>query len=424
MGQWNDRKVNIVNNTKNLLAETFISLKHDNYRYFLSGQSVSLIGTWMQRTAQQWLVYTLTDSAFLLGLLGVCQFAPMLLFSLLAGVYVDRIPKKSILLLTQVMQMVQALTLATLVWLGIVEYWHVFILAAIFGLANTFEMPTRHSFIIEMVGRNNLKNAIGLNSTMVNIARIIGPGLAGITMARFGIAFCFFINGISYLAVIFSLLKIHVYTINIRIKQQNITSEILDGLNYIRNQKQILYPVMAMLAIGTFAMNTDVIIPVFAKVILSQEAQGYSFLLSAIGVGALIGSLFFAARSQKQSSRNGIVFSASGVSICLFLAGMTSNYYHLLGILVLFGVFSMIFMTTVNSTIQLNSNDEYRGRVMSVYSMVFVGTTPIGNFLTGYIAQNFGPANSFYFCGVVSILLIAVIYIRFGPKRILKERGY
>lgn len=405
-----DMGVDLVNITKKRAAETFQALQHDNFRNFLAGQLVSLIGTWMQRTAQLWLVYTLTDSPFLLGLLGVFQFAPMLLFSLLAGVYVDRFPKKKILLLTQSIQMIEALILAALVWFGLVEYWHVFILAAIYGLANALDMPTRQSFHIELVGKDSLKNAIGLNSTIVNIARIIGPGLGGIIIARYGIAFCFLINGLSYLAVIFSLTRIKSYAVNIRTKQQNIKEDILDGLNYVRNQKKILYSVLAMVIISTFAMNIEVVVPVFARVILNQGAQGYSFLLSAYGVGALIGSLLFSAYSQKQAPRNGVIFYSIALSGTLILAGMVRNYIAVLFLLMLFGAFSMVFMATVNSTIQLNSSDEYRGRVMSVYSMAFTGSTPVGNFLTGYVAQKFGPPNSFYFCGVASVLLIVIIY--------------
>ncbi|MEN6349432.1 MAG: MFS transporter [Syntrophomonas sp.] len=407
----------MIGTIKKFLAETFSSMEHRDFRYFICGQSISLIGTWMQRTAQQWLVYTLTDSALLLGLLGVCQFAPMLFLSLPAGVYADRYPKKYILILTQVIQMVQALLLAALVWFGTVQYWHVFIMAAIFGLASTFEMPTRHSYFIELVGRNNLKNAIGLNSTIVNLAKIFGPALAGIIMARLGIAFCFLINGISYIAVLFSLIKIKQNSVSIRTTQQNLKKEIIDGLHYIKTQKQILYPVLMMACFGTFAMNTDVIVPVYTRLVLNQDAQGYSFLLSCIGIGALIGSLLFSARSQRETPHNSMLFFALGVSVCLLCAGLTSTYFKVLLVLSLFGALSMIFLTTVNSNIQLNTTDAYRGRVMSVYSMVFIGTTPIGNFISGIVTQYFGPKNCFYFCSLASIIFIVVIYRAIGLKK-------
>ena len=341
----------------------------------------------------------------------------MLLFSLFAGVYVDRFPKKKMLLITQIVQMLQAIMLAMLVWFGIVKYWHVFILAGILGLANTFDMPTRQSFFIELVGRENLKNAIGLNSTIVNIARIIGPGLAGIIMARYGIAFCFLMNGLSFLAVVFSLIKIKSYAVNIRVKQQKLKEEIFDGLRYIKSQKQILYAVLAMLAMGTFAMNTNVIIPVFARVVLNQGAQGYSFLLSAMGVGSLIGSLYFAARSREEVSHDGILIYAIALSFCLLLAGMAKNYNLLLIIIAVLGFFNLLFMTTINSTMQMNTDNEHRGRVMSIYSLVFTGTTPIGNFLTGYVAQNYGSRNSFFFCGVVSMFFMLGIYALFKLSR-------
>lgn len=396
-----------------ILIQRFLALKEKNFRYFLAGQSVSLIGTWMQRTAQQWLVYSLTRSAFLLGILGVCQFAPMMFLSLPAGVFVDRYPKKRILLITQIVSMLQAFIIALFVFTGAVKYWHIFILASVLGLSNTFDMPTRQSFFIELVGRNNVKNAIGLNSTIVNIARIAGPALAGIIMADFGIAFCFLLNAISFLAVIYSLLKIRSYASNIRAKQQKIFMEVKNGLKYIRNQKQVYYAILAMLIIGTFAMNTNVLIPVYAADVLNQGARGFSFLLSAMGAGALTGSLYFAARSQSRLKGNAIAVYSAVSAMSLVAAGFTRNYFILLLILAVTGFFNMLLMGTINSTVQLNTDDEYRGRAMSVYALVFAGTTPAGNFLTGSVTHQFGPSAGFIFCGVVSILFISLLHLQF-----------
>ncbi|HOP62354.1 MAG TPA: MFS transporter [Spirochaetota bacterium] len=400
-----------------IFSERFLSLKEINFRYFLAGQSISLIGTWMQRTAQQWLVYSLTNSPFLLGLLGVCQFAPIMLLSLFAGVYVDRYPKKRILLITQTVSMLQAFIISVLVFSGYVKYWHVFILAGILGLSNTFDMPTRQSFFIELVGRDNVKNAIGLNSTIVNIARIAGPAAAGVIMAGPGIGFCFFLNALSYIFVIFSLLKIKAYAKNIRVKKQHILAEVSDGLKYIRNNGIVFYAILSMLVIGTFAMNTNVLIPVFAAEVLKQGPRGFSFLLSAMGTGALAGSLYFAARSRGEGRKNGIAIYSVILALALIAAGFATSYSLLLAVLVILGFFNMLLMGTANSTVQLNTSDEYRGRAMSVYILVFAGTTPVGNFITGTIAQSLGPAKGFIFCGLVSLLLMMLLLILFRGYR-------
>lgn len=409
--------MNISRTIGRILIERFLSLKEKNFRYFLAGQSISLVGTWMQRTAQQWLVYSLTNSAFLLGLLGVCQFAPVMFLSLFAGVYVDRFPKKRILLITQTVSMLQAFMIAALVFYGTVRYWHIFILAAVLGLSNTFDMPTRQSFFIELVRRENVKNAIGLNSTIVNIARIAGPALAGIIMADLGIAFCFLLNALSFLFVIYSLLRIKSYAKNIRVKQQHILREVSDGLNYIKSNRPVFYAVLAMLVIGTFAMNTNVLIPVYAGEVLHQDARGFSFLLSAMGSGALIGSLYFAARSQGHRRRNDIGIYSTVSALALTAAGFTRNYTLLLMILAMIGFFNMQFMGTINSTIQLNTSDEYRGRAMSVYALVFAGTTPAGNFITGCVAHQYGPSMGFVFCGLVSIFFMLLLFILLRKRK-------
>jgi predicted MFS family arabinose efflux permease len=402
---------------KKLLSDRFSALAHSNFRYFLSGQGISLLGTWMQRTAQQWLIYSLTDSAFLLGLLGVCQQLPILLFSLFSGVYIDKYPKKNILLFTQAFQMAQALIMAALVGLEIVEYWHIFILAALLGLSNTLDMPARQTFFIELVGRKDLKNAIGLNATVENTAKIVGPGLAGFIMAKYGVSFCFLLNGLSFIAVIYSLTKINHYDENIRTQQKPVMSEIIDGLKYIKHKDIIFYATVSTMIIGIFAMNTNVIFPVFARVTFSQQVQGFSFMLSAMGIGALIGSMVFAARSRNKLSPRSVLINALLLSGSLILAGSVSNYYIVLAVIAIIGMFNITFMTTVNSLLQLNSSDDYRGRVMSVYYLVLTGSSPIGNFATGYVAEHFGPANSFYLGGLISVGLTIIFFLSFTYKK-------
>lgn len=400
----------------------FPALKHKNFRYFLEGQSISLIGTWMQRAAQQWIVYQLTKSAFILGLVGVFQFMPMLLLSLFAGVLADRFPKKRLLLITQSIQMFQAIFLALLILTGYIEYWHILIMAGVLGLANTFDMPARQSFFVELVGKEDLGCAIGLNSTIVNIARIIGPAIGGLMLTYFGAGFCFLLNGLSFIAVLLGLMRINGYNSVLRERGNNVLNEIYDALKYVYSKRIILEAILSMLIVGTIAMNADVILPVYASETLGQQVGGYSFMLSAMGVGSLIGSIIFAGRS-KDIFRKQILYKLSvPLSICLIIIGSIRNYYLSLLSLVVLGFFNIYFMATVNSTVQLNSKDEYRGRVMGLYSLVFTGTTPIGNFFTGVINQKFGPTICFLVCGIVTISLMTVLTVVGYKKELDQER--
>jgi MFS family permease len=364
------------------------------------------MGTWMQRTAQQWLVYTLTNSPFKLGLLGVCQFGPMLLFSLFAGVFVDKFPKKKVLIFTQTILMLQAFILAALVFTNTVRYWHVFILAAVLGLTNTLDMPTRQSFFVELVGREHLMNAIALNSTIVNIARIIGPAVSGVIMVKAGTAFCFLLNGLSFIAVLSGLFMIKPETVNIRKKRGNIFKDIGDGLKYILNNDKLLKAALLMLIVGTFAMNNDVMIPVFAREVLHKQAGGYSLLLSTAGAGSLIGALLVVTKSRRGPKIKVLILSSICTSVLLMSLLLVHNYFATAVLIAGTGFFNIIFLTTTNSTMQLNSDDEYRGRVMSVYTLVNAGTTPFGNFFAGTVTENLGAGMGFFMCGFVTIIMV------------------
>ncbi|MHB1652569.1 MAG: MFS transporter [Desulfitobacteriaceae bacterium] len=388
------------------VKETFPALTHRNFRYFWFGQVISLIGTWMQTTAQQWLVYTLTKSAFLLGLLGVAQFGPVMLLSLFAGVFVDRYPKKRMLIFTQTSLMIQAFALSLLVWSGHIVYWEVLVLAALLGLVNTLDLPTRQSFMPDLVDRKDLRSAIGLNSASVNIARMIGPAISALLMVRFGAGPLFFLNGLSFIPVIFGLSLIKTKSGAIKKVEKKVLVEIVEGLKYIRHSPILLGAVLSMLAVGTFVMNFNVIIPLYAAEVLKQGIHGYGFLLSASGAGSLIGALLVASWA-KGNPRLRILFG-SGLLVSVLLIFL--NFIHSLplaiGLFVIIGFVNIFFITTVNSTIQLNSSDEFRGRVMSVYSFSFAGTTPIGNLFAGSITEKLGAGMGFFMCGAVSIIFL------------------
>ncbi len=402
----------------------FTSLKHKNFRLFWIGMCVSLIGTWMQNIAQPWLAYSLTKSPFLLSLIGTLQFTPVLLFSLFAGIVIDKYSKKKILILTQSASMFITLILALLVLTKQIQYWHILVTSTALGFVNTLDMPTRQSFVIELVGKEDLINAVALNSSVFNLARVIGPAAAGIIMGYVGMSACFFINSISFGAVIISLLFIKpIEKPKTSGRSVKVLANIKDGLKYIHRKEIILNTILTVAIVGTFAMNLNVLVPVFAKDILHKQEAGFGFLMSFMGAGSFVGAMLVAALGKSGPNRF-IRFVLNVVpfinAFFLILTGFTRSYF-LTGLLLAFTGLSFVsFSSTANSTIQINSADEYRGRVMSVYSLVFAGSTPIGNLYAGTISQNFGSNIGFIACGAIIIVLLIPLYAyRSGNKRSL-----
>jgi len=374
---------------------------------------ISLIGTWMQNIAQPWLAYNLTNSPFLLSLIGALQFTPILFFSLVAGVFIDKHNKKKIILFTQSASLVITFMLAILVWIGRIKYWHILVLATALGMVNTLDMPARQAFVIEIVGKEDLMNAIALNSAVFNAARVIGPALAGIIMGYAGIAFCFLLNSISFAAVIISLLFIKPLTTQSKYKKNaKILTEIKEGLKYIYKHDILLNSILLTAIIGTFAMNFNVLVPVFAKEILKQKETGFGFLISFMGIGSFIGALFVASISKPGPNKRFFKILPVFIAISLITTGFTRIYLITGLCLALTGFFFISFSSTANSIIQLNSKDEYRGRVMSVYSLVFAGSTPLGNLYTGTITDHFDARIGFVACGVIIILLLIPLHIK------------
>lgn len=390
------------------LNNPFIALKHRNFRLYWLGMWVSLIGTWMQNIAQPWLAYSLTRSPLLLSLVGALQFTPVLLFSLFAGVVVDRFQRKKILFFTQTSFLLITLTLAVLVFTGRVRYGHILILASIMGVVNTLDMPTRQAFVVELVGQSDLMNAIALNSTVFNAARIAGPALAGIVMASLGMGFCFLANSLSFAAVIFSLFFIHPYTSpQVERPRSPVWKEIKDGLLFIRHTPILLSTVAAMTVVGIFGANYSVLVPVFTKQILQRGEAGFGFLLSFLGIGSLVGALAVAAQSRSGPKRSNLEYAPLCLALLLIITGITTRYLTAGLALALTGFFFVTFTSTVNTTLQVNTSEEYRGRVMSVYSLVFGGSAPLGNLFSGAVTENFGPRIGFIACGVMIFLIFA-----------------
>jgi MFS family permease len=404
--------MNLTNEAKNKFNNPFTSLKHKNFRYYWIGMCVSLIGTWMQNIAQPWLAYTLTNSPFLLSLIGILQFTPMLILSLFAGVIIDKFPKKKILIVTQSASLIITLILALLVWTGKIQYWHILIMATALGIVNTIDMPSRQSMVIELVGKEDLMNGIALNSMAFNLARIIGPAIAGLVMGYAGIAACFFLNAISFAAVVISLFFIKLRPVEIKHKNNtNVLEEIKDGLTYIYHNDILLYTVLVLTIVGTFAPNFSVLVPVFAKEILKQNEAGFGILMSFMGFGSFLGAMFVATLS-KSAPKNFVIYIVPLiVGLSLIITGYTTVYL-LTGIsLAITGFFFILFTSSANSALQLNSSNEYRGRVMSVYTLVFSGSTPFGNLYAGLFAEHFNARIGFAACGAIIIVLMIPLFI-------------
>jgi MFS family permease len=389
-----------------------VALEHRDFRIFWTGQLISLIGTWMQNLAQGWLVLTLTDSPLLLGIVSAVQFTPMLLFSLLAGVAADRLPKRKILLLTQSGSALTALILGLLVLTGNVRYWHVLVLAGVLGTINSLDNPTRQSFIVELAGKRDLMNAIVLNSTAFNGARIIGPAVAGLIIDKMGIAACFLVNSASYLAVISGLLALQVKDAGQdREAEQMVFTKIKEGLRYIRQTPLILRTLALLILLSIFSMNFNVLVPVLARHTLGLQAQGYGYLLSAMGVGALVGAVFMALVSHLGPQWYIIIGGAMGLTVAQLLLAVNRSFLLALLLLGVTGIAMLVFVTSVNTTLQINSPDHLRGRVMSVYTLVFLGLAPLGSLFSGSVANAGGaPAGlaAGAALGLLSILSILI----------------
>ena len=391
-----------------MLGAIFSSLKHRDFRIFWIGQCVSLMGTWMQRTALIWLVYTMTDSPFLVGLVGVAQFLPMLLFTLFAGAVVDRFPKRKILIVTQSLLMLQAFALAMLAFFNSEQYWQLLLLCAFLGITTTIDMPARLSFFADLVGKEDVMNAVSLNSSIVNLARIIGPAVAGIVMMKFGAAVCFLINALSFLAVIYSLTRIETKDSVAPPQKRNMLEEVKEGLAYIKNDETLYLNAVFLAIVSTFAMNSEVIIPVFAKTVLGMGAGAYTKLLSAAGAGSLAGAVTMASLSKKGVRKWILLVGAAATLSVQVLMAIAWTYALALLFVAMIGFFNLVFLNAGNSIFQVYAPDKYRGRVMSVYSFLTQGSLPVGNFFAGTAMQAFGGWAGYPACGLTAFICLAL----------------
>ena len=373
------------------------AFRHRNYQLFFGGQLISLVGTWMQQVAQAWLVLELTGDALWLGVVAAAQFVPVMIFGLFGGVLADAIPKRQTAFVTQAVMMTLAVILAVLTLTGVVEVWMIVVLALLLGCANAIDMPVRQSFVVEIVGRSDIGNAVALNSAMFNAARILGPAVAGLTIGAFGSGVAFAINAASFAAVLVALAAMDPSALRTpdlpprpRSTSQ-VVEQLREGIAYVRDTPPVLLAILVIGLVSTFGMNFSVVIPALAKEVLGLEAEGYGFLMAASGVGSLLAAGWLAVSGGlPRTSR--LVGGAIALGVAEVLLAVSNLFPVAVLLMVVVGFGGIAMAATANTMIQLNVPDTLRGRAMSVYTTVFAGSTPIGGLLFGWLASAAGVA--------------------------------
>jgi MFS family permease len=392
----------------------FAALRHTNYRYYISGQIVSLVGTWMQSVSQPWLVLLLGGTPLQLGTVLALQYGPSLVLAPLGGVLADRVDKRRALMVANAVASVEAAVLFTLTFTGVVQIWHVMVLATLLGMVNAVEMPLRQAFAAELVPRRDLMNAIALNSATFNVARIVGPGVAGLTLAFFGPAFNFAINAVSYLAVLLGLSRIdphHLHRDEPKPQGENgsVRSSLAEGLRYARRTPSVLWPLVLLGGFAIFGMNFQTLLPLYARDTLRLGADGYGALFASMGAGSLIGSMSLAFAGSRRPLMRLIMGGAVAFVVFELSLGLVREPAFAFPLMVALGLSSMLMVNTINVTIQNSVSNALRGRVMSLYVTVFAGSAPIGGFFAGFVAQVWGPPAGFLLgAGIASIVVIVV----------------
>ena len=399
------------------LPEGLKAFRHHNFRLFWIGMLVSLIGTWMQQVGQAWLVLELTNDPLALGLVAAAQFTPVLFLGLFGGILADAVSKRKALFFTQIAAGLLALILGVLVFSGQVQVWHVFVLALGLGVVNSFDMPIRQSFVVEMVGRPSIANAVALNSAVFNLTRIIGPAIAGLAIAVVGIYPLFFINAASYIAVIVSLVFMRPSELRppteravVERNVRSVIDRLVEGLRYTRRDPQIFLAIAVLAVVSTFALNFQVLIPLVARDVLGGDADTYGFLMAATGVGSLLSALSIAFGQRPSMGR--LLAGAAAIGIAMIGVGLSRSVPISLGLMFLAGWGLISMAATCNTIIQLAVPDVLRGRVMSVYTTVFAGSAPFGGIFSGGLAAVGGAPAALVVGGAIAVLAAVVGFFR------------
>jgi MFS family permease len=400
-------------------AVTFRSLRVRNYRLFFVGQLISVTGTWMQQIAQDWLVLHLSGSGIAVGVTTGLQFLPMLLFGMVGGLIADRFDKRRVLLMTQAAAGVLALAMGVLVVTGVVQLWMVFVLAFLLGTVTAVDNPTRQSFVVEMVGPDEVTNAIGLNSAVFNTARVLGPAIAAVVIEFVGLSPAFFVNGISYAAAIIALRSMDVTLLQTTARGATRRGALRRSLAYVRDTPELRSTITLVAIVATFGMNLAVVLPLLARFTFHGGAGTYGFLMAIMSVGALGGALAAAARTEPNARVRVAMAAAFGLSEVLL--AFAPNVAIAGVALLVTGATGITFMAMSNSTLQLRSKPHMRGRVMALYALVFLGSTPIGGPVVGWVSEQWNPRVALALCGFVTLVGALTVGVRSLSPTI--ERG-
>ena len=385
------------------------ALRHRDFRLFWIGQLISQVGTWMQSVAQAWLVLELTQSPLYLGIVSALQFTPVLLLSPIGGALGDRFAKRRVLLVSQTAMKLQALVLAALVWSGYVRYWHVAVMAVLYGLGRALDIPTRQAYVTDLVGRADLANAVALNSVVMNGARIVGPAVAGLLIAAFGVALAFFLNGVSFVAVLYALLAVRTEGTPDPAGQLGIREGVLGAVAYAARTPPVAFTLGLMIVVSLLVLNFNVIVPLVARDVLNQGAHGFGLLMSALGAGAVVGGFAVALLRTGQPPLSFLVGSAATLCAGLVALALVGHFAAAAAVLALLGCCQILFTTGCNTILQLIAPNDLRGRVMGLYTVTFAGMTPFGSLLVGMIAEHWGVRAACGAGGVIGLLGVALL---------------
>lgn len=389
----------------------FRALKYRNYRLFFGGQTISLVGTWMQQVALSWMVYRLTNSVFLLGVMGFITQIPTFILTPIAGVIADRYPRHRILVITQVLAMLQALILSVLVLTGAITIWHIFALGIFIGLVNAFDIPIRQAFTVEMIeGREDLGNAIALNSSMFNFARLLGPAIAGILISLIGEGGCFLLNAVSYLAVIISLLAMRIIPRRIEFKNVPVLSELKDGLKYAFGFKPIKHILLLLALVSLTGVPYQLLMPVFARDIFHGGPRTLGFLVAMSGLGAFSGTIYLAAKKTVIGLGRNIAQATALFGLGIISLSLSRVFWLSMLFTFIAGFGIMVQMAASNTILQTIVDEDKRGRLMSLYTMAFMGTAPLGSLWAGSLASHIGAPYALLiggFCCIISAFIFA-----------------
>ena len=383
----------------------FAALRHRNFRLYLMGQGLSQAGTWMQTVAMGWLVLKVTGSGGMLGLVSAAQFTPTLLFGAFAGALADRHSRWHMLQITQVLAAVIAIALGLMVVTDTISVWSLFVLAAAFGTVNAFDMSIRSSFVYELVGPDDITSAVGIGSTTNNVARIVGPGIAGVLIAAFGLAVPFLVNGVSFLAITIALVLMRQSEFVPKVPVKREKGQVREGIKVVWADSRLRTPMLMTVVIGMLAYENQISLPLFAKYTFDREATGYGILSSVMGIGSVLGGLLIARFGRATHKRLG--FAAAFLGGSMLLAAVMPTFWTMSAALLLVGAGSVAFITMNSATLQLTSPVAVRGRVMALYITAIIGTTPIGGPIIGWIGQHIDPRATYITGGLACLLTAA-----------------